>query len=61
MQRQAAVKDKIFSTVCDVAGFGVTTDGVTTFVNASSVDAHYIPVNSPIIFDVPLPPGVTKY
>jgi len=44
----------------DVVGFGMTTDGVTTFVNASSVNRLYKPVNRPIIFDLPLPPGVTK-
>jgi len=45
----------------DVVGFGVTTDGVTTFINASSLNLRYKPVNRPVIFDLPLPPGVTKH
>jgi len=44
----------------DVVGYGVTTDGVTTFINSSSLNQHYQPVNRPVIFDLPLPPGVTK-
>lgn len=39
-------------------GYGVTTDGQTTFINASTCDIHYKPVNAPVIFDIPLPAGV---
>lgn len=39
---------------------GYSTDGVTTFINASNVDMRYNPVNPPIIFDIPLPPGISK-
>ena len=46
--------------LCDAIGFGVTTDGVTTFINASSLDLRYKPVNKPVIFDLPLPAGVSK-
>jgi len=38
----------------------VSTDGVTTYINASSMNLRYKPVNKPVIFDLPLPPGVTK-
>lgn len=41
-------------------GYGTTTDGQTVFVNASICDVRYRPVNAPIIFDVPLPEGVSK-
>ena len=34
--------------------YGMTTDGVTTFVNASSVNIRYKQVNDPIIFDLPM-------
>ena len=34
-------------------GYGVTSDGVTTFVNASSCDVNYRPVQPPIVFDLP--------
>jgi len=47
--------------LCDVIGFSITTDGVTTFINASSLDICYKPVNRPVIFDIPLPPGITKH
>lgn len=34
-------------------GYGITTDGVTTFVNASSVTIQYQPSHPPIVFDLP--------
>lgn len=34
-------------------GYGITTDGVTTFVNASSVTVQYKPSHPPIVFDLP--------
>lgn len=33
--------------------YGVTTDGKTTFINASTCDLRYEPVQPPIIFDLP--------
>lgn len=33
-------------------GHGVTTDGTTTFVNASTCNLQYKPVNEAIVFDV---------
>ena len=46
-------------TSCVVA-YGVATDGVTMFINASNMNIQYKPVNKPVIFDLPLPTGVTK-
>lgn len=34
-------------------GYGMTSDNVTTFVNASACDSHYQLCNPPIIFDIP--------
>ena len=33
--------------------YGITTDGHTTFVNASTCNLQYRPVQAPIIFDLP--------
>ena len=33
--------------------YGTSEDGVTTFVNASSCDLRYRPVNSPVVIDYP--------
>eukprot|EP00048_Salpingoeca_helianthica_P015930 m.229481 g.229481 ORF g.229481 m.229481 type:complete len:277 (+) comp17753_c0_seq1:88-918(+) len=38
-------------------GYGMTTDGHTTYINASTCDARYHPVQPPIVFDVPKPAG----
>ena len=38
-------------------GHGVTTDGVTTFVNAATCDYFYKPENAPLVFDLPKPKG----
>ena len=35
-------------------GFGATTNGVTTFVNASTCDYAYAPRNVAVVFDLPL-------
>ncbi|CAH2011797.1 unnamed protein product [Acanthoscelides obtectus] len=35
-------------------GYGVTTNGEITFINASTCDISYKPVNPPIVFDMPL-------
>ncbi|XP_063422845.1 metallophosphoesterase MPPED2-like [Mytilus trossulus] len=42
-------------------GYGLTTDGETLFINASSCTKGYKLCNPPIIFDVPLPHGLSKY
>lgn len=41
-------------------GYGVRSDGKVVFVNASTCDINYLPCNSPVVFDVPLPAGLTK-
>lgn len=35
-------------------GYGITTDGVTTYVNASTCNLRYQPINPPIIIDLPV-------
>jgi hypothetical protein len=40
-----------------IAGYGVRSDGKVVFVNASTCDINYRPVNSPIVFDVTIPEG----
>ena len=42
-------------------GYGITTDGVTVFLNASTCDASYVPRNLPHVFDVPIPEGCVKW
>lgn len=39
---------------------GATTNGYTTFINASSCDHKMRIEYDPIIFDIPLPPGYSK-
>lgn len=39
---------------------GITTNDVTTFVNASICTHGLEPRNNPILFDIPLPPGQSK-
>ncbi|KAK7065818.1 Metallophosphoesterase mpped2 [Halocaridina rubra] len=41
-------------------GYGITSDGHTTYINASICDVAYEPVNAPIVFDLPLPQGYSK-
>lgn len=41
-------------------GYGIKTDGTTTYVNASTCTKSYEPTNPPIVFDVPIPPGCNK-
>merc|ERR1712224_230686 len=36
-------------------GYGVTSDGVTVFINASTCTHSYRPTNAPIVFDAPPP------
>ena len=38
----------------------MTTDGMTTYINASTCTLRYTAINAPIIFDVPIPPGHSK-
>lgn len=39
---------------------GYSSDGVTTYINASLLDRSYKAKYPPVIFDIPLPPGMTK-
>lgn len=41
-------------------GYGITTDGKIIYINASTCNLQYLPVNYPIIFDIALPKGFTK-
>lgn len=34
-------------------GYGVTTDGHTVYINASTCNLQYRPIHAPIVFDVP--------
>lgn len=36
-------------------GYGMMTDGTTTFVNASACTVNFLPMNPPIVFDLPNP------
>lgn len=40
--------------LCEL-GYGMMTDGTTTFVNASACTVNFQPMNSPIVFDLPNP------
>jgi len=41
-------------TVYYCIGYGITTDGVTTYVNASTCNLRYQPINPAIIIDLPV-------
>ncbi|XP_012694553.2 metallophosphoesterase MPPED2-like [Clupea harengus] len=38
-------------------GYGVLTDGCTTFINSSTCTIKYKPTNPPVVFDLPNPQG----
>lgn len=38
-------------------GYGIMTDGYTTYINASTCTVSFQPTNPPIIFDLPNPQG----
>ena len=50
---------RYISYVC-FTGYGITTDGTTKFINASTCSINYKPTQRPIVFDIKLPAGVTK-
>jgi len=58
VQNRVKPKYHIFGHVHE--GYGITTDGKIIYINASSCNLQYLPVNHPIIFDIPLPQGFTK-
>lgn len=37
------------------SGYGMMTDGTTTFVNASACTVNFLPMNPPIVIDLPNP------
>nr|XP_022324332.1 metallophosphoesterase MPPED2-like [Crassostrea virginica]XP_022324333.1 metallophosphoesterase MPPED2-like [Crassostrea virginica] len=58
IQKRVQPKFNIFGHIHE--GYGCSTDGVTTYINASTCTLQYKPTNPPIVFDFPLPPGHTK-
>ncbi|KAH7730553.1 Protein C25E10.12 [Aphelenchoides avenae] len=59
VERQVRPKLHVFGHVHEQQG--MTTNGVTTFINASICTHGLVPSNNPILFDIPLPPGHTKH
>eukprot|EP00927_Polykrikos_kofoidii_P056723 TRINITY_DN50801_c0_g1_i1.p1 TRINITY_DN50801_c0_g1~~TRINITY_DN50801_c0_g1_i1.p1 ORF type:complete len:649 (-),score=64.94 TRINITY_DN50801_c0_g1_i1:47-1903(-) len=55
----AEIQDRIHPAFCVFGhvheGAGVTFDGKTHYVNASSVNEHYEVVHPPLVFDIPIP------
>ncbi|KAH3751848.1 hypothetical protein DPMN_186425 [Dreissena polymorpha] len=58
IQQRVKPKYHVFGHIHE--GYGVTTDDVTTFINASTCTLRYQPDNPPIVFDIPLPAGHNK-
>jgi hypothetical protein len=57
------IADKLVYIMFDtifVLGYGMTTDGFTTYINASTCTLKYKPVNPPIVFDFKVPEGHSK-
>ena len=50
----------VFVFSIDLVGYGVTSDGFTTFINASTCTRRYIPKNPAIVFDMTIPDGHNK-
>ncbi|XP_063422842.1 metallophosphoesterase MPPED2-like [Mytilus trossulus] len=58
VQKRVKPKYHLFGHIHE--GYGLTTDGETLFINASSCTKGYKLCNPPMIFDVPLPSGQSK-
>lgn len=58
VQKRVKPKYHVFGHIHE--GYGITTDGSVIYVNASTCNINYMPVNPPIVFDVSLPPGYKK-
>lgn len=58
VQKRVKPKYHVFGHIHE--GYGITSDGKTIFINASTCDILYVPRNPPIVFDITLPPGVHK-
>ncbi|CAH2326126.1 metallophosphoesterase MPPED2 [Pelobates cultripes] len=55
VQRRVRPKLHVFGGIHE--GYGIMTDGYTTYVNASTCTVSFQPTNPPIIFDLPNPQG----
>ncbi|XP_070710211.1 metallophosphoesterase domain-containing protein 1 [Pempheris klunzingeri] len=53
VQRRVQPKLHVFGHIHE--GYGMMTDGTTTFVNASACTVNFLPMNAPIVFDLPNP------
>ncbi|KAI2665519.1 Metallophosphoesterase domain-containing protein 1 [Labeo rohita] len=53
VQRRVQPKLHVFGHIHE--GYGMMTDGTTTFVNASACTVNFQPMNAPIVFDLPNP------
>lgn len=58
VQQRVKPKYHIFGHIHE--DYGVTSDGKTIFINASTCNVNYLPNNPPIVFDVDLPKGIEK-
>ncbi|KAF6202153.1 hypothetical protein GE061_004551 [Apolygus lucorum] len=57
VQKRIKPKYHVFGHIHE--GYGITTDGSIIYINASTCNINYKPVNPPIVFDVTLPEGRT--
>ncbi|ELW72198.1 Metallophosphoesterase MPPED2 [Tupaia chinensis] len=55
VQRRVRPKLHVFGGIHE--GYGIMTDGYTTYINASTCTVSFQPTNPPIIFDLPNPQG----
>lgn len=58
VQKRVKPKFHVFGHIHE--GYGVTSDGYTTFINASICTRRYLPTNAPIVFDFIIPEGHSK-
>ncbi|XP_067012199.1 metallophosphoesterase domain-containing protein 1 isoform X2 [Anabrus simplex] len=58
VQQRVKPKYHVFGHIHE--GYGISSDGRIIYVNASTCDINYLPRNPPVVFDVTLPPGITR-
>ncbi|XP_071103200.1 metallophosphoesterase domain-containing protein 1-like [Haliotis cracherodii] len=58
IQQRVKPKYHVFGHIHE--GYGLTTDGITTFINASMCTLRYRPTNPAIVIDVPVAEGHSK-
>ncbi|XP_061166907.1 metallophosphoesterase MPPED2-like isoform X1 [Saccostrea echinata] len=58
VQKRVKPKYHVFGHIHE--SYGVTSDGFTTFINASTCTRRYKPTNSPVVFDFDIPEGHSK-